>query len=203
MLSDDILQHAGIKGMRWGVRRNRSRPGGADGKEESTKVVDRRSKLAVKVSSMSRERQWKKVLNDMDKLDTKDITKVTKRITMENDLKRLAKSSVGKAKDKDDYLRRDKMSDAELIRKITRLRAKDSLKKSTLEATREQREFGEKVVQIGSSIGVKYALKRTIGTPLGPNDILDILQKPKESSDAAKKQLREEFDKRYIPSSNS
>lgn len=192
MSAEDILQHVGIKGMKWGVKRNRNRPGGADGKEESTKIKDTRSKLNVKISSMQRERQWKKVLKDVDKLDTKDITKVAKRITMENDMKRLSKSSVGKTKDKDDYLRRDKMSDAELTRKITRLRAKESLKKSVTEASREQREFGEKIVQIGSSIGVKYALKKTVGKPLGPNDILDILKKPKESQTNAKKELQEE-----------
>ena len=104
MFSEDVLNHAGIKGMRWGVRRNRNRPGVADGAEESTKIKDTRGKLEVKISSMKRERQWKKVLDDMDKLDTKDITKVSKRITMENDLKRLSKSTVGKTKDKDDYL---------------------------------------------------------------------------------------------------
>lgn len=192
MLSDEVLQHVGIKGMKWGVVRNRNRPGGADGKEESTKIKDNRSTINVKLSSMKRERQWKKVLDDMDKLDTKDITKVAKRITLENDMKRLSKSSVGKKKDKDDYLRRDKMSDAELTRKITRLRAKENLKKSVKEASREQRELGEKVVQIGSSIGVKFALNKTVGKPLGPNDILNILKKPKESSDAAKKELQEE-----------
>jgi hypothetical protein len=185
--SEDVLQHVGIKGMKWGVIRNRNRPGGADGKEESTKVKDNRSKLSVKISSMNRERQWKKVLEDVDKLNTKDITAVTKRITLENDLKRLTKSGSAKSKDKDDYLRRDKMSDAELTRKVTRLRAKENLAKSVKEASKEQREFGEKLIQIGGSVGVKYALTRTVP---GPKDLFDIYKKPKESYDGAKEDLQ-------------
>lgn len=186
---DDTLTHVGIKGMRWGVRRDRNRPGGADGKEESSKVVDKRGKLRKNLDSMKRERDWKKVLNEVDKLNTKDIQKVSKRIDLENDLKKLSKSKMAKSKDREDYLRREHMSDAELVRKVNRLRAKDKLQKSVSEASREQREFGEKVVNITKSIGVKYAVNRVVGKRIGAKDIFDSVTNPKDTYNKSKEEL--------------
>lgn len=188
---DKVIQHAGIKGMKWGVRRDRNRPGGADGKEESTKVVDKRGKLKMQLDSLKRERQWKKVIRDMDNLSTKDIQTVTGRVRLENDLKNLSRSNVGKAKDKQDYLRRADMSDAELKRKVVRLRAKEQLKKSVGDASKEQRELGEKIVNVGKTVAIRYALtKNAKGIP---KDIFDAIQKPKESADKAQKDLQTEM----------
>lgn len=181
-----MLQHYGVIGMRWGVTRNRNRPGGADGKEESEKVSDNRSKVRKRLDSMKRERQWNKVLSEVDKLTTKEINAVAKRVGLENDLKKLSKSKMATDKDKQDYLRRDKMSDAELSRKVTRLRAKDNLHTKVKDASKEQREFGIKVVQIGGTLGTKYALTKSIS----PKDVFDAVQNPKESSKNAKKDIQ-------------
>lgn len=169
--------------MKWGVRRNSNRPGGADGKEESTKIVDNRGKLRKNLDSMKRERQWKGILKEMDKLTTKDIGVVKKRLDLENSLKSLSKSKVANKKDKDDYLRREHMSDAELQRKVVRLRAKDGLHKSVMDASKEQREMGIKIAQVGASLGVKYAVNKK----LGPKDFFDAYKKPKDSASKAKK----------------
>lgn len=193
MLSDEVLKHVGIKGMRWGVRRNRNRPGGADGKEESEKVVDKRSNLTKKMDSMKRERQWNKVLKNMNELNTKEITTVTKRIQLENNMKTLSKSKVGTKKDRDDYLRRANMSDAELSRKVIRLRAKDGLRKAVRDASKEQRDFGESVVRIGGSLGVKYTIKKSMGQKLSPKDIFDAVGNPKKASDKAKEDLYNQY----------
>lgn len=190
MLSDEVLKHVGIKGMRWGVRRNRNRPGGADGKEESEKVKDTRSTVKKKLDSMKRERQWHRVLKEVDKLTTKDINVVTKRISAENSLKILSKTKgVGTKKDRDDYLRREHMSDAELNRKVVRLRAKESLRKAVKSASKEQRDFGEKIVRVGGSIGVKYALNRSISPKDLFNEAVKAYKDPKEASNKAKDEL--------------
>lgn len=175
--------------MRWGVRRDRNRPGGADGKEESTKVKDTRSNLRKKLDSMKRERQWKMIVKEMDKLSTKDINTVSKRIEQENQLKTLSKE-VGNKKDKADYLRRENMSDAELSRKVTRLNAKSRLKRSVDNASKEQREMGEKIVNIGKAVSMKYALSKLTGKPLGAKDLWDISKKPKDSANTAKGDLQ-------------
>lgn len=179
------LQHHGIKGMKWGVIRDRNRPGGADGKEESTKVVDKRNRVTKKLDSLSRERQWSKVLKNVNELNTKDINTVVKRINLENNLKTLSKSRVGGKKDKEDYLRREHMSDAELSRKVVRLRAKESLHKAVKDASKEQRAFGEKVVRVGGSLGVKYAVTKSIK----PKDVFDAIGNPRKSSDEAKESI--------------
>lgn len=185
MLSDEVLQHVGIKGMRWGVKRNRNRPGGADGKEESVKVKDKRSNLTKKLDSMKRERQWKQVLKKMHELDTKEINTVASRVKLENSMKDLSRSKIGNKKDRDDYLRREHMSDAELSRKVTRLRAKDNLHKAVKSASKEQREFGEHVVRIAGSVGIKYAITRK--TPSAKDLFKDVFEASRDSKKASAK----------------
>jgi hypothetical protein len=181
---DDLLQQSGIKGMHWGVRRNLDRPGGADGKSDA-KDKPIRTKLGKTLNSLKRERQWKSVLKEMDTLSTKDIGVVAKRVALENSLKMLSRSKVGTKKDKEDYLRREHMDDQELSRKVVRLKAKESLHNAVHSASKEQREFGQKVIQIGGSLGVKYALTKTVST----KDIFDTIKNPKSSADQAKKDL--------------
>lgn len=184
------LQHHGVKGMKWGVRRNRNRPGGADGVDESKKVKDTRSNVRKKLDSMKRERDWKKVMQDADKLSTKDINAVAKRVGLENDLKRLSKSSVGKAKDKQDYLRRSDMSDAELSRKVVRLRAKENLHRSVREASREQREIGQRVLDTAKAVSLTVASKKLTGKPIEAKDVMDIFGKPSEVAKNNKNDLQ-------------
>lgn len=169
------LKHHGVKGMKWGVIRNRNRPGGADGKEESEKVVDTRGRLRKNLDSLKRERQWRSVLRDLDKMTTKEINTVKKRIDLENDLKKFSKSKLATKKDRDDYLRREHMSDQELSRKVTRLKAKQNLYDSIGKASKEQRDFGIKVAQVGASLGLKYALTKQ---RIGPKDIFDAYNNP-------------------------
>lgn len=183
---DDVLKHAGVKGMRWGVRRDTNRPGGADGKTDPKGYKspnEKRGKIGKHLDSLKRERQWKSVLKEVHNMSTKDIVTVKKRIDLENSLKTLSKSKMATSKDKQDYLRRDKMDNQELSRKVVRLQAKESLYQSVRKASKEQREFGEKVVQAASSIGVKYAINKSIT----PKDVFDAVQKPKESANEAKK----------------
>ncbi len=181
---DDILKHYGVKGMKWGVRRDYTRRGGADGKLDA-KDKPIRTAIGKRLNSLKRERQWRTVLKEMDNLSTRDITEVARRVSLENSLKRLSRSKVGTKKDREDYLRRERMSNEELSRKVTRLRAKENLHRAVNEASREQREFGQKVVQIGSSLGVKYALNKSIT----PKDVFETVSNPKASSDKAKQDL--------------
>jgi hypothetical protein len=176
----DALEHSGVKGMRWGVRHEKAHKG-TDNYSEGT-PIKKRSKLSQHLNSLKREREWGQVLHQIHSMSTKDIRIVKKRIDLENDLKKYSKSKVATKKDKADYLRREEMSDEEIARKVTRLKAKDSLYASVKEASKAQREFGAKVVQIGSSIGVKYAINRKVGL----NDVFDIAKNPKEASGKAR-----------------
>jgi hypothetical protein len=181
---NDIIQQSGVRGMKWGVRRDHTDSGGADG------MLDAKNKpshtfLGKRLNSLKRERQWKSVLKEMDTLSTNDITEVARRVTLENGLKTLSRSKIGTKKDKEDYLHRERMDNEELSRKVTRLRAKESLHSAVRNASKEQREFGQKVMQIGGSLGVKYALTKSIT----PRDVFDTVKNPKASADKAKSDL--------------
>lgn len=210
---EEFLKHHGVKGMRWGRRRDRNRPGGADGVSESEKVKTEKgmvvpkkesSKFAKNLSSMRRERQWSKILSEADKLSTKDISTVAKRVGLENELKTLSRTKgVGGKKDKADYLRRENMSDTELSRKVVRLRAKKSLHKNVSDATKEQREFGEKVYNIAKGMSLKFAVNRVTGKPLNVKDFYDVIDKPKDTAkntqNELQKQIWEKLEKQNKP----
>lgn len=183
MSNEDLLKHYGVLGMKWGVRRTPAQLKNARHNREKPK-----GKIRKNLDSMKRGREWNKVLKNVNKLSTSDIRKVTTRVSLENSMKALTKSKVANAKDREDYLRRGKMSDQELSRKVTRLRAKDNLLKSVKEVSKEQREFGEKVVNIGSSLGVKYAKDKSIT----PKDILNAYNNPKKSGKEARQDLLNE-----------
>lgn len=160
---EDILKHFGVKGMKWGVRKDKP-------------------SIRDHLSSLKRERQWKKVLKEIDNLTTNEITAVSKRVGLENELKRLSrKSPIAKQSDKNDYTFRDKLSDEELSRKVTRLKAKDSLNRTIKDASKEQREIGEKIVNAGGNLAMTYAKNKA----LTPKDIFDSVNNPKPIKDRA------------------
>lgn len=193
---DDVLRHHGIKGQKWGVIRNRNRPGGADGKEESEKTVDKRGKIRQHLDSLKREREWRNVIKEIDHISTKDINKITKRVGLENSLKKLSKSKIARAKDKHDYLNRHKMSDEELSRKVTRLRAKDTLYNAIREASKEQREIGERIANTASNLAFKYVKVKYVDKgEMSLKDTLDIVKKPKKVKDLLKDEGKDIFDK--------
>lgn len=154
----DVLEHAGVKGMKWGVRKKVDGGGQNDGVLKK-KVGDLKLKVKAHVGSIKREHNWKKVAGDISKLSTKDINKLSNRIGMENELKRLSKdSAVGSKKVKQDYLNRGKMKDQELARKVTRLRAQVNLHKQINQASKAQRDMGKKIVNTAGPLVVKSAL---------------------------------------------
>lgn len=182
------LQHQGVKGMHWGVRRNANRPGGADGIPDAKDK--KRGKIGKHWDSLKRERSWKSDYKNVHNMSTKDIQTISKRINLENSFKDLARGKAGTKKDKADYLRRHEMSDEELKRKITRLQAKEGLHTAMRKASKEQRELGYKVAQTAGSLGVRYVLEG--GKPTGTakavaktafKDANEIWKKPKENWD--------------------
>lgn len=142
-------------------------------------------RIGQELSSLKRERQWKTVIKNLDKMTTKEITTVTKRIQLENELKKLSKSKVAGAKDKNDYRLRGEMADQELNRKVGRLRAKHALSTQYDTATKEQRELGKRVVQTAGSLAIKYAINKQQGKKLSVGDVYESLANPKAAQSQA------------------
>jgi hypothetical protein len=129
----------------------------------------------------------------MDSLSTKDINEVRKRLELENSLKVLSRSAVASKKDKEDYLRREHMDNQELTRKVVRLTAKKSLHKAVHDASKEQREFGQKIINIGSSLGIKFIRSKIQKTPMELDDIIKTLKNPKSEADSEKGKVKDEL----------
>lgn len=165
----EALLHSGIKGMKWGVRNDTP--------------IKSKGKIRQHLDSLKRERAWGVLIKEMHNMSTSDMKIVKKRIDLENSLKSLSKTRIATAKDKQDYLRRSEMDDHELSRKVTRLQSKANLYKSVMEASKTQREFGQKVVQVGGSLAMKYAVNKK----LGPDDFFKAAMNPKEAGKEAKK----------------
>lgn len=130
------------------------------------------------INSIKREQHWHKVLKDVNSMTTKEIYATSNRIQLENELKRLSKSKIiGSAKDKNDYLLRANMSDEELKRKVTRLRAKESLVRNVSDVTKKQRQFGERVTKTARSLAINSAVKGK----LNANDVYDSVVNPNKA----------------------
>jgi len=144
---EETLKHFGIKGMKWGVRRDRTVSRQNGGKTTSGK----KSRTRQEIDSAVRELSFLRKSMKSDKMSTKEISQHARRLQMENEFKRLS-STVGsgssKRANKEQYRLRSKMSDEELNRKVVRLRAQDSLARNAREATKKQKELGKKVVSM-------------------------------------------------------
>jgi hypothetical protein len=210
---EDVLQHVGVKGMKWGHHKagtggsitpdagakrlkllevqmkntkdpaklkelqtkygkiedsiNYSKPKKAG--THPNKIAEASGKLkdgvVSRVNSVKRQNDWKKLLKNLDNMSTKDIQAHATRIQLENELRRLSKrkglikdKGVGTKQDRQDYLKRANMSNAELLQKVGRLRAKTALLNSINEANRAQQEMGKQVVKATASLGAKYVI---------------------------------------------
>lgn len=175
---EDMLQHDGVKGMKWGVVKWR-KVGGASGKPRAP------GRMKQEWDSLKRERHWKRTVGNIDQLSTKKIGDISRRISLENDLKRLSKSGIGTAKDKKDYRLRGNMSEQELNRKVTRLRVKSGLSAQINTASKEQREVGKKITNIGGSLLMSYAVNKKISV----GDVYESVQNPNAAKTKAVKTL--------------
>ena len=171
---DDILQHAGVKGMKWGVVRSKSAKAAAKaGKVASSgakKVAN--SRVGKEVGSVKREMQWNKVLKDVSNMTTAEIGKKATRLQQENEIKRMSANKDGVSLNPKDrkaasdrrkiYLDRGKMSDSELSSAVTRMRVEDNLKRNVESANSMQKKIGKKIVSTAAPLALKYALGEKI-----------------------------------------
>ena len=179
------LKHYGVLGMKWGVRRSEAQLERA-AEARAEKEANSKPSIKEKIGSLKRERDWKKVVKDIEQLSTIQINTAAKRISNENALKTLSKDKrFATAKDRADYIRRAKLSDEELKQKVAHLTARKSLHENVGKADKEQREVGEKIVKAGGHIAVQVA--RNGG--LSYKDLMDSYKNPMDLATEGKREI--------------
>lgn len=93
---DDILEHYGIKGMKWGVRRTDAQLARARGKKFKETPKNMQSKDAKKAKSVKE----KVKTQGIDALSNDELQELTRRINLESNYNRLSEPTKKKGKSK-------------------------------------------------------------------------------------------------------
>lgn len=143
------LQHFGVKGMKWGVRKRASGV---------------KNRVKREVSSFRRERNQLKI-KDPGQMTDRELKKTLNRNRLENQLKDESRKTPGigmnrtedhaerRKSNRDTYLDRGKLSDKELQAKVNRIRSENQL-------VQEANKINRKTLETGSSFmaGVSSSL---------------------------------------------
>ena len=146
-LWDMQLEHVGVKGMKWGVRKSRT------SKDRASETTPKPKSLVRKyIDSNKREVGMRKMLKDVDSLSDNDIRARVNRVRNENDMRRVLDNSPTmdrkrKKALRDEYLDRDKLSDSELQVRVARLNLEDNLRREVVRASKPQREAANELIK--------------------------------------------------------
>lgn len=146
-LMDTQLQHFGVKGMKWGVRKSRT------SKDRASETTPKpKSTVRKYVDSNRRELGMRKLLKDVDSLPDSEVTRRTNRVRNENDFRRAIDNTafVDRKRRKqlrEEYFNREKLSDAELQDRVRRLNLEDNLRREVIRASKPQREAANELIK--------------------------------------------------------
>ena len=146
-LLDSQLQHVGVKGMKWGVRKSRK------SKDRASETTPKpKSTLRKYVDSNRRELGMNKMLKDVDTLPDAEVVRRVNRVRNENDFRRAIDNTafVDRKRRKqlrEEYFNREKLSDAELQERVRRLNLEDNLRREVVRASKPQREAANELIK--------------------------------------------------------
>ena len=146
-LLDTELQHVGVKGMKWGVRKSRT------SKDRASETTPKpKSTLRKYVDSNRRELGMNKLVKDVDTLPDAELVRRINRVRNENDFRRAIDNTafVDRKRSKqlrEEYFNRENMSDAELQERVRRLNLEDNLRREVVRASKPQREAANELIK--------------------------------------------------------
>lgn len=155
------LQHYGVKGMKWGVRKKASKAKNRV-KREAKSFKRERDQLKIKDPGQMTDRELKKTLT-RNRLENqlKDETRKTPGIGMGRTEERAARMK----SNRDTYLDRGQLTDKELQAKVNRIRSENQLVQEANKVNRKTLETGSSFVMgVGSSLLKDVASGRDYST---------------------------------------
>ena len=150
-LLDTQLQHVGVKGMKWGVRKSRT------SKDRASETTPKpKSTVRKHIDSNKREVGMRKMVKDIDGLPDSEIQRRVNRVRNENDLRRAIDDTTfldGKRKKalREGYYNRKNLSDDELQKRVRRVKLEDNLRREVIRASKPQREAANKLIKYVST----------------------------------------------------
>ena len=146
-LMDTQLQHFGVKGMKWGVRKS------STSKDRASETTPKpKSTVRKYVDSNRRELSMNKLLKDVATLPDAEVIRRTNRVRNENDFRRAIDNTafVDRKRRKqlrEEYFNRENLSDAELQDRVRRLNLEDNLRREVVRASKPQREAANELIK--------------------------------------------------------
>ena len=161
-LLDTQLQHVGVKGMKWGVRKSRT------SKDRASETTPKpKSTLRKYVDSNRRELGMNKMLKDVDTLPDAEVVRRVNRVRNENDFRRAIDNTAfvnnkRRKQLREEYFNRENMSDSELQERVRRLNLEDNLRREVVRASKPQREAANELIKSVSTHALdKYTDPKT------------------------------------------
>ena len=175
--SDEIINvelellHYGIKGMKWGVRR----PVGSDG------LIRRTTKNAKKIDTPKSEdskavaglRKKAKKTKNIKNMTDDEIRLTTDRVNLENNMKRLAKTTDNKKI----YKLKDRLSNEEIRAVNQRMQLEANLKESIRNANADTIKIGNSLANIAAKTTVSVVKTKASDNDLDVNTVISTLKK--------------------------
>ena len=146
-LLDTQLQHVGVKGMKWGVRKSRK------SKDRASETTPKpKSTLRKYVDSNRRELGMHKLVKDVSTLPDAEVIRRTNRVRNENDFRRAIDNTAfvdnkRRKRLREEYFNRENLSDAELQERVRRLNLEDNLRREVVRASKPQREAANELIK--------------------------------------------------------
>lgn len=194
-LMDTQLQHFGVKGMKWGVRKSRT------SKDRASETTPKpKSTVKKYIDSNKREIGMRKLTKDLETLSDNEIRTRTNRVRNENDFRTILSntpSSKQKKALREEYLTREKLSDTQLQERVNRLRLEDNLRREVIRASKPQREAANELIKSVSTqaIGLYTDPTTKIFTATG-NAVADKLIKEGLTYSKSNKLVPEKYGKK-------